>query len=69
MASCEEGGLLATEEALLAASEAPALFVTRRGKATTRQVFWYRVKHYAQVAGIGKPLSPYTCATPLLLIC
>ncbi|MDN5849049.1 MAG: site-specific tyrosine recombinase XerD [Nitrococcus sp.] len=45
---------------LLGANATPALFVSRCGKAMTRQAFWYRVKHYAQVAGIGKPLSPHT---------
>lgn len=36
------------------------VFVTRRGKGLTRQAFWYRIKHYAQVAGIEVPLSPHT---------
>jgi integrase/recombinase XerD len=26
----------------------------------TRQTFWHRIKFYAQVAGIHKPLSPHT---------
>ena len=36
------------------------LFPTRRGKAMTRQAFWYLIKRYAQQAEIEKPLSPHT---------
>ncbi len=36
------------------------LFPTRRGKAMTRQAFWYLIKRYAQQAGIEKHLSPHT---------
>ncbi len=36
------------------------LFVTRRGAAMSRQAFWYRIKHYALLADINKPLSPHT---------
>ena len=25
----------------------------------TRQTFWHRIRHWAQVAGIDKPLSPH----------
>lgn len=46
--------------ALLGVSTASALFVTRLGQAMTRQAFWYRIKRYALVAGIDKPLSPHT---------
>lgn len=37
-----------------------SLFVTVRGAAMTRQMFWYLVKKYARQSGIQKPLSPHT---------
>ncbi|OGB25012.1 MAG: site-specific tyrosine recombinase XerD [Burkholderiales bacterium RIFCSPLOWO2_02_FULL_57_36] len=37
-----------------------ALFVTARGGAMTRQMFWVLVKKYALKAGIHAPLSPHT---------
>ncbi len=36
------------------------LFVTQRGGAMTRVMFWMLVKKYAQLAGITAPLSPHT---------
>jgi len=37
------------------------VFVTRRGRAMTRQAFWYMIKRYALVAGIAADqLSPHT---------
>ncbi|MEZ5571721.1 MAG: site-specific tyrosine recombinase XerD [Halioglobus sp.] len=36
------------------------LFPSRRGTQMTRQTFWYRIKIYAQRAGITKHLSPHT---------
>ncbi len=36
------------------------LFVTRRGRAMSRQAFWQCVRRYAALAGIRKPLSPHT---------
>lgn len=35
------------------------LFPSRRGSQMTRQTFWHRIKRYAVVAGIDKPLSPH----------
>lgn len=37
-----------------------ALFVTERGGAMTRQMFWYLIKRHARSAGIDKALSPHT---------
>lgn len=37
-----------------------ALFVTARGGAMTRQMFWTLIKKHAQHAGIHSPLSPHT---------
>ena len=36
------------------------LFTGRRDGFMTRQTFWHRIKHYARLAGIDKPLSPHT---------
>ena len=36
------------------------LFPTKRGRAMTRQAFWYAIKRYARVAGITSALSPHT---------
>lgn len=37
-----------------------ALFVTARGGAMTRQMFWTLIKKHAVAAGINAPLSPHT---------
>ena len=37
-----------------------ALFVTARGGAMTRQMFWVLIKKHASKAGITAPLSPHT---------
>jgi integrase/recombinase XerD len=37
-----------------------ALFVTGRGGAMTRQMFWMLIKKYALRAGVNAPLSPHT---------
>lgn len=36
------------------------LFPSTRAQQMVRQTFWHRIKHWAQVAGIDKPLSPHT---------
>ena len=45
--------------ALLRARTSPALFVTARGGAMTRQSFWLLIKKYAVRAGVTAPLSPH----------
>ena len=46
--------------AILDGQTSDALFVTARGGAMTRQMFWKLVKRHALVAGIDAPLSPHT---------
>jgi integrase/recombinase XerD len=42
-------------------SQCSDVFLTRRGKAMTRQAFWYMIKRYALIAGIdADQLSPHT---------
>ncbi|MDC0435169.1 site-specific tyrosine recombinase XerD [bacterium] len=36
------------------------LFLSKRGKAMTRQTFWHRIRIHAIAAGITSPLSPHT---------
>ena len=38
---------------------ADSLFVTQRGEAMTRQMFWYLIKRHARQAGISKHISPH----------
>ncbi len=44
---------------LLKDATSEVLFPSRRGQQMTRQTFWHRVKHYALVSGLDKPLSPH----------
>jgi len=46
--------------ALLSGRLSDAMFVTQRGEAMTRQMFWYLIKKHAKQGGIYKPLSPHT---------
>ena len=46
--------------ALLSGKLSDALFVTQRGAAMTRQMFWYLIKKHAKQGGMHKPLSPHT---------
>ena len=46
--------------ALLKGKQTDALFVTARGAAMTRQMFWHLIKRYALRAGVQKALSPHT---------
>ena len=45
---------------LLNGRPSDVVFPSQRGEQMTRQTFWHRIKHHAQVAGIGKALSPHT---------
>ena len=45
---------------ILGGQQTEDLFVTARGSAMTRAMFWVLVKKYAQQAGITAPLSPHT---------
>lgn len=46
--------------AILGGQQCDALFVTARGAAMSRQMFWALVKRHAATAGITAPLSPHT---------
>ena len=52
--------LLQTRGVILGARASDALFVTVRGAAMTRQMFWRLIKRYAMAAGITAALSPHT---------
>lgn len=52
--------LLESRPQLLYGQANDDLFPTRRGKAMTRQAFWYLIKRYAKAAAIKKALSPHT---------
>lgn len=45
---------------LLLGQVTEALFPGRGGEPLTRQAFWHRIKRYAMVADIQRPLSPHT---------
>lgn len=45
---------------LLDGQPGAVLFPSNRGQMMTRQTFWYRIKHHAQVAGVRGDLSPHT---------
>ena len=45
---------------LLDGKPGDVLFPSLRGEQMTRQTFWHRIKHQAQVAGIARSLSPHT---------
>lgn len=45
---------------LLGGRSSDDLFVTARGAAMTRQMFWHLLKRHALKAGLRKPISPHT---------
>lgn len=52
--------LIDSRPGLLEGQVTDDLFPTRRGKAMTRQSFWYIIKRYAKQAQIEKHISPHT---------
>ena len=52
--------LAEARSAILGGRSSEALFVTARGGAMTRQMFWKLIKAHALRAGIDAPLSPHT---------
>jgi integrase/recombinase XerD len=52
--------LVDARPALLGNKLNAAMFVTQRGTAMTRQMFWYLIKRHAKHSGLHKPLSPHT---------
>ena len=52
--------LVEARPAILGRQQTDDLFVTSRGHAMSRVMFWKLVKKYASVAGITSPLSPHT---------
>lgn len=50
----------ARPELLKGHASSEALFITNRGRAMTRQAFWYLIKRYASKVGIDRSLSPHT---------
>ena len=45
---------------ILGVKSSTALFPTARGRAMTRQAFWYLIKRHAASAGISRHISPHT---------
>jgi integrase/recombinase XerD len=45
---------------LLAGRASDDLFITARGSAMTRQMFWHLLRRHARRAGLRKPISPHT---------
>lgn len=45
---------------LIEIAQSDIVFPSIRGKQMTRQTFWHRIKHWAIIADIDKPLSPHT---------
>jgi integrase/recombinase XerD len=52
--------LEAARAALLNGKVCSILFVSQQAKQMTRQTFWHRIKHYAELAHIQSSLSPHT---------
>lgn len=48
------------EQLLKDTKKSSILFLSNRGTGMTRQTFWYRIKLYANKAGVDQSLSPHT---------
>ena len=48
------------EQLLSDTKKSSILFLSNRGTGMTRQTFWYRIKLYANKAGVDQSLSPHT---------
>ncbi|MGX5174443.1 site-specific tyrosine recombinase XerD [Aliikangiella sp. IMCC44653] len=57
---CLQSYLVKARPVLLGSKKCDFLFLSQRGQQMSRQTFWYRIKHWAKVAGIKKHLSPHT---------
>ncbi|MEP4148554.1 MAG: site-specific tyrosine recombinase XerD [Halioglobus sp.] len=55
-----QGYLAGPRTELLKGIPSDVVFPSKRGRQMTRQTFWYRIKIYAQRAGIKQSLSPHT---------
>lgn len=44
---------------ILGQKQSEILFPSGRGQLMTRQTFWHRIKHWAQLSGIDKSISPH----------
>ncbi|MCL6270166.1 site-specific tyrosine recombinase XerD [Sansalvadorimonas sp. 2012CJ34-2] len=60
-AACEwlENYLAHGRSHFMGGAHSDVLFPGRGGNFMTRQTFWHRIKKYAVIAGINKPLSPH----------
>ena len=52
--------LTSARSEILGGKKSDDMFVTQRGCAMTRQMFWHMIKRYAIKSGVDKPLSPHT---------
>ena len=53
------GYLRTSRPELIGMAANDTLFLSRRGKKMTRQAFWHRIKQYAKISGVKKPVSPH----------
>lgn len=51
--------LVEARTGLIGENQSSAVFITRRGKAMTRQALWRNIRRYAAMAGVAGGLSPH----------